>query len=62
MNDSFGGGLLDDRDGPDKALSGLICRIIAHGSPHLFDRSFGLGLVSYISQSSYFTLSGPLEG
>ncbi len=62
MDDSLGGGFLDDGDGPDKAPSGLICRVIAHGSPHFFDRSLGLGLVSYISQSFYFTLSGPFEG
>ncbi len=62
MNDSLGGGFLDNGDGSDKALSGLICRVIAHSTLYFFDRSFGLGLVSYISQSSYFALSGPFEG
>ena len=46
MNDTLGGGFLDDGNGPDKILSRFICRIIAYSSPYFFDRSFDLGLVT----------------
>ena len=46
MNDTLGGGFLDDGNGPDKALSRFICRVIAHGRPYFFDCSFGMGLVN----------------
>jgi hypothetical protein len=62
VNYTLGGGFLDDGNGTDKALSGFICRVIAHGSPYFFHRSFGLGLVTYISESFYFALFGPFEG
>ncbi len=62
MNDTLGSGFLYDGNGPDKALSGLICRVIGHGSPYFFDRPFGLGFVTYISQSFYFALFRPFEG
>ncbi len=46
MNDTLGGGFLDDGNGSDKALSGFICRVVTHRRPYFFDRSFGLGLVT----------------
>lgn len=62
VNDALGSSFLDDGNGPDKARSGLICRVIGHGSPNFFDRPFGLGFVTYISQPFYFALFRPFEG
>jgi hypothetical protein len=62
VNDALGSGFLDDGNGPEKVLSGLIGRVIGHGSPDFFDRPFDLGFVTNISQSFYFALFRPFEG
>ena len=62
MNDTLGGGLLYDGNGPDKALSRLIHRIIGYRGPQFLDRFLYTSLVTSVSQPSYFALLRPLKG
>ncbi len=62
MNDTLGSGFLYDGNGPSEALSCLNRGTIACGSPHFFDRLLDPGLVTYVSQPSFFALSSPFEG
>ena len=62
MDYTLRGCFLKNGNGPNQALTGFICRVIAHGSPYFFHRSFGLGLVAYIFESFNFVLFGPFEG
>jgi hypothetical protein len=62
MDYTLGGCFLKDGNGPNKGLLGFICRVIGQGSSYIFHRSFGLGLVAYISESLNFVLFCPFEG
>lgn len=62
MDDAFGRGLLDDRDGLYQVSFGLFGRVIGHRGSNCFDRMFYPGLVAQISDPFYFALSHPFKG
>lgn len=62
MNDTLGSGLMNDRNGFYKLISSLVRRIARDLVPDFLDSFLGPCLITLVSQSLDFILSGPLEG
>ncbi len=62
VNDPFGDGFLDNRDGVSKVLSCLINGFVCHGSSDPPNRFLGACPVTLVSYPSDLVLSGPLKG
>ena len=62
MNDTLRSGLMNDRNGFNKLISSLVRRIAGDFVPDFLDSFLRPCLISLVSQSLDFVLSGPLEG
>lgn len=62
MNDTLASGLLNDRNGFYKLISGLVRRLAGDLVPDFLDSFLSPCLITLVSQSLDFILSGPLEG